>query len=287
MKMIKNMNRITIALMVLGSMTIFGCQKMDRPALGDYTKDANPPGGPLAFYVAFDGTTTDPLMNAVDSIRAAFAANNPLTSIDGIKGKAIQGAKNKFVRYAKPNDWAKNAQNFTVSFWYKKDGQTLNNKGTNGPEYIMSFPSSNGHWSGSNLFIMLEGDNAACAVKFMIADKAMNDNWFTWESSTEKIPGMLDNKWHHVAMVYSASTSAITLYLDGVANPNKKTWGTHGAINIDDTKITELRIGRGPANGDDNDDWLASSFKGGIDQFRMFTSALTATDVATLYANKQ
>jgi hypothetical protein len=31
------------------------CQKMDRPALGDYPKDANPPGGPLKFYTAFDG----------------------------------------------------------------------------------------------------------------------------------------------------------------------------------------------------------------------------------------
>jgi hypothetical protein len=41
----------------------------------------------------------------------------------------------------------------------------------------MSFPSSNGHWSGSNFFIMLEGDNAKCAVKFMIADKTVSDNW--------------------------------------------------------------------------------------------------------------
>jgi hypothetical protein len=39
-----------------------GCKKLDRPPLGDYPKDANPPGGPLKFYAAFDGTTTNPLM---------------------------------------------------------------------------------------------------------------------------------------------------------------------------------------------------------------------------------
>jgi len=262
------------------------CQKMDRPALGAYAKDANAPGGPLAFYVAFDGTTKNPLMNAVDSIRAAFAADNPLKSQDGIKGKAIQGEPNKYIRYAKPNDWAKNAKSFTLSFWYKKDGQTKNNKGTNGPEYIMSFPSSNGHWSGANLFLMLEGNNTLCAIKFMIADQSGSDNWFTWENENQ-IPGLLDNQWHHMALVYNTSTSAMSLYVDSKLNPLARAWGTHGNINIDDTKISEMRVGRGPANGDDNDDWLASSWKGGIDQIRMYTTALSGAEVSGLYINKQ
>ncbi len=30
------------------------CQKLARPVLGDYPKDANPPGGPLKFYAALD-----------------------------------------------------------------------------------------------------------------------------------------------------------------------------------------------------------------------------------------
>ena len=283
----KNKFILNTSWVLAAAVMLISCQKMDKPVLGDYAKDANPPGGPLAFYVAFDGTTANPLMNAVDSIRAAFASENTFASMDGIKGKAVQGSKNNFVKYAKPNDWAKNATSFTVSFWFKKDGQTLNNKGGNGPEYIMSFPSSNGHWSGANLFLMLEGDNAACAVKFMIADKTVSDNWFTWESAEQKLPGILDNKWHHMVLVYSASTSGMTLYLDGVANPNVKTWGTHGNINIDESKITEMRVGRGPANGTDTDDWLASSWRGGIDQLRMYTTPLTASEVSALYTNKQ
>jgi hypothetical protein len=283
----KNKFILNTSWIIAAAVIIASCQKMDQPVMGDYAKDANPPGGPLAFYVAFDGATTNPLMNAVDSIRAAFASENTLTSIDGVKGKAIQGAKNKYVKYAKPNDWAKNATSFTIAFWFKKDGQTLNNKGGNGPEYIMSFPSSNGHWSGANMFVMLEGDNAACAVKVMIADKNMADNWFTWENAEQKIPGILDNKWHHVAMVYSASTSGFTLYIDGVANPNVKTWGTHGNINIDESKISEMRVGRGPANGTDTDDWLASSWRGGIDQLRMYTTPLNAAEVSSLYTNKK
>ena len=53
------------------------CKKLSRPALGDFPKDADPrfplyPGGPLKFFTAFDGTTSNPLMNAVDSIRASL-----------------------------------------------------------------------------------------------------------------------------------------------------------------------------------------------------------------------
>jgi hypothetical protein len=86
-------NRIPIYAFCLLSVgfAINGCQKLDRPALGDYPKDANPPGGPLKFYTAFDGTTPDPIFNAVDSIKANFPSSNPLPQIDGVNGKAIGG----------------------------------------------------------------------------------------------------------------------------------------------------------------------------------------------------
>lgn len=90
----KTMLRNTCLLM--GSVLLLAaCQKMKRPALGDYPQDTNPPGGPLKFYAAFDGTSSNPLMNAVDSIRASFPSDNPLASVDGISGKATKGAEGK------------------------------------------------------------------------------------------------------------------------------------------------------------------------------------------------
>lgn len=276
----------TACWLLLLSLTIVSCQKINRPALADFPKDANVPGGPLKFFAAFDGTTTDPLMNAVDSIRATFAADNPLTSVDGVKGKGIRGSNKKFIRYAKPNDWAKFAESFTIAFWFKRDGQTKNNTGTNGPEYPFSFKSSNGHWSGANTFLIIEGNNAACAVKLMIADKNVNDNWFTWEGGNT-IAGLLDNKWHQMSLVYNSTNSGVTLYIDGVANSIVPKWGTHGKINIDDSKISELRIGCGPQTNYDTDDWLSSSWKGDLDQFRMYSVALSASEVQALFNGKQ
>jgi hypothetical protein len=280
------MKKISFSILVAASTVIFfGCQKMDRPSLGDYPQDANPPGGPLKFYVAFDGTSTNKLMNAVDSIRATFPADNPLGSTAGVTGQAMQGENKKFIKYSKPNDWASTAKSFTVSFWYKKNGQTQNNNLTNGPEYIFSFKSSNGHWSGGSMLVFLEGNNTACAVKVMIADKNVADNWFTWENA-QTIPGILNNAWHHIALVYSAATSAMTLYIDGVANPNIKTWAGHGDIKLDEAKITEFRVGSGPQNNINSDDWLSSTWKGAIDQLRLYSEALTAAQVQTLFNSK-
>ena len=280
----KNIQQYLLAATVV--LLAASCQKMDRPALGDFPKDTNPPGGPLKFYAAFDGTTADPLMNAVDSIRANFASSNPLTSVDGVSGKGVKGESQKFIRYAKPNDWAKFAKSFTIAFWYKRDGQTKNNTGTNGPEYPVSFKSNNGHWSGANMFVIIEGDNAACAVKVMIADSSNADNWFTWEGGNT-IPGLLNNNWRHMALVYSAATSGMTLYIDGVANSNVRVWGTHGDINIDDTKISEMRNGAGPGTNYSSDDWLSSSWKGELDQFRMYDVALTASEIQGLFNGRK
>ncbi len=283
----KKINIIILLLILLAGM--MGCQKMERPALGNYPKDANPPGGPLKFYAAFDGTTNSPLMNAVDSIRANFPGDNPFPSIDGIRGKAVNGIGLKYIKYAKPNDWAVTAKSFTISFWFKHNGQTKNNKGTNGPEYILSFKSNNGHWSGSNLLVFLEGDHNACAVKVMVADKKVNDAWMTWEGG-QTIPNIMDNNWHHIALVYDAKTSNMTLYKDGVANPNIKGWAGHGDINFDDAAITEVRVGAGPGNDYNNansDDWLSTCWKGGIDQFRLYGVALSAGEVTTLFSGKQ
>jgi hypothetical protein len=81
----------------------------------------------------------------------------------------------------------------------------------------------------------------------------------------------------------------MTLYINGAANPNLQVWTGHGDIGIDNNKITELRIGRGPRNDGDADGaggWVQSSFKGEIDQFRMYSKALTAAEVSALYASK-
>jgi len=256
------------------SLSFIGCQNMDSPELTDYPKDVNVVGGPLKFYVAFDGNTTNPLMNAVDSIRAQFPTDNPLATIEGPSGKAAQGTAGKFVSFAKPNDFASTARSFTIAFWEKHDGPS------SGAEFVFSLKSSNGHWSGGNMFLLMEGSASATAVKFVIVDKYMADTWLTWEGDST-VSGLFDNAWHHCAFVYDASTSGLTFYKDGIV-VGTRTWGAHGDVNLDNSKITSLSIG-GPCG---SDSWM-SSWLGGLDQFRMYSTALTANEVTTLYSKKK
>jgi Concanavalin A-like lectin/glucanases superfamily len=271
------------------------CQKMDRPELGTYPVDANSPTGPLKFYVAFDGTSTNPLMNAVDSIRATFPSDNPFTiGSGGIAGGGATGVSQKFIKYPSFNTWA-GSSSISIAVWFKQNGQTKNNNGTNGPSHIMSLRAADGyHWSSAVAFLFLEGDNAACAVKSMFvspsnpadANSSPADNWFTWEGG-QTIAGLCNNQWHHMVFTYDESNSTAKLYIDGVQNPNVKTWGSHGALRLSTTKITEYRVGAGPSNSFASDDWLAASFKGGLDQLRMYGVALTATEIQALYASKR
>ena len=148
------------------------------------------------------------------------------------------------------------------------------------------------------MFVFLEGNNAGCAVKVQTVspssptdpNSAASDNWFTWENAQQVIPGLLNDQWHHMVLTYNETSSAMTLYIDGVANPNIKTWNGHGAIRLAGSKVGEYRIGRGPRNDGDPDGesgWLQSSFKGSLDQFRLYSEALTAAQVQTLFQSKQ
>ena len=80
-------NKICLSIILCALIIASGsCSKKTRPVLGDFPKDADPhfplfPGGPLKFYAAFNGSSTDKLMNAVDSVRANFPTINPFASI--------------------------------------------------------------------------------------------------------------------------------------------------------------------------------------------------------------
>ncbi len=271
------------------------CQKMDRPELGDYTRDANPPGGPLKFYVAFDGTTTDPLMNAVDSIRATFPAANPLAPADGINGKAVQGERTKAIKYAAPNDFAK-ATSMSVAFWMKHTPHA------GGAEFVFSMPTSNSDWPSNQMFMLIEDQGQStqnlAAVKFH-----MMGQWFEFVGEKRMTGGLLNGNWHHLAITYDESSSMLSYYLDG-----QQFTGLDSSLTFYKKKNPDVNspipfVGRGPLTftningfiiGGTNkhvgisgpgDDWI-QSYSGQLDQFRLYDKPLTAAEVQELFNSK-
>ena len=266
------------------------CNKPGRPALGDYPKDTNPPGGPLKFYTAFDGTSTDPLKNAVDSIRANFPSDNPLSFIQGISGRAVQGKDQKAIKYPSANDFAKSTS-FTVAFWEKNSVPTGGS-----PQWIFSLVDKD-YWHNSGMFAFVDHDGAGSNATGAVVKFAVEDHWFEFTPSNGLMPGnLLNNSWHHLAFVYDETTSKMTYYVDGqvltglkpALTDFKDNGAPHGKINLNPESVSNLVVGgwnkqaglKGPS-----DPWI-QSWQGGLDQFRLYSKALSASDILALFNTK-
>lgn len=251
-----------------------GCAKKGRPALSDYPKDANPPGGPLKFYAAFDGSTTDPLMNAVDSIRANFPSENPLASAAGVAGKAVQGDGAKAIKYPSANDF-KTSTSCTISMW-------VNNIVNPNTELYFSLVSKD-YWHESAAFLLVEHAAAdKCTFKF-----ALQDHWVEYNNQSFAKP-LFNGQWHHLAFTYDETTSRLKIYFDGVEVPTPGTSGNFGIGKLDLKSATNLVVGgwNKQANiSGPTDSWI-SGFTGKMDQFRLYGKALTASEVLALYNSK-
>ena len=267
---------------VIAGIAIASCQKMDRPVMGDYPPDTNPPGGPLKFYAAMDGSS-------VDSIRANFGTNTDVEFIDGVTSEAVSGSSTGHVVYPSANDFNK-SQSFSIAFWMKKAGPNAAGTGT---AFVFGLATSTDIWTAQNIFLEFEdaGQSTADsgAAKFYLMDQ-----WFEFvKTSTldRRMPHVLDGEWHHLVFVYDATTSTMTPYIDGSVPTNLpdgfgKFTNSGGVVNL--STSTGLVVG-GPGHysiGKTPDSWMGN-FNGSIDQFRLYGVALTTQEVADLYASKE
>lgn len=271
-------NKIVFCLLLSAILISAGCSKKSRPVLGDFPKDQDPhfplyPGGPLKFYSAFDGTSADKLMNAVDSIRANFPSENPLAATTGISGKAIQGDGAKAIKYPSANDFGQ-VTSCTISLW-------VNNTVNPNTELYFSLVDRD-YWHGSSAFLLVEHAAAdKCTFKF-----ALQDHWVEYTNQSFTKP-LFNGQWHHLAFTYDETTSILKIYFDGqeVPAPGGGNLGI-GPLNL--RNASSLVVGgwnkhagiEGPT-----DSWI-SGFTGKMDQFRLYGKALTASEILALYNSK-
>jgi hypothetical protein len=267
---------------VVSAVALSSCQKMNKPPLGNFEEDKIvTPTTPLRFYVSFDSTTTEDKQINIrfkDSISGypSFFPDNSIKVVPGAHGTAYQGNLDKNLSYLNANDWAKSTS-FTVAFWEKKSG--INN---NDAEFVMSIPSTAGHWSNSNMLLIFDHKGAgstpdSSVIKFMVAEGSGTDHWFELTGSS-RMPGVTDGQWHHLAFAYDETTSQMKFYRDG-ALYSTQTWAGHGPIKMSAAKGTGFYLGGRTT------DW-GKSFNGAIDQFRLYNKALTAAEVQNLFVSK-
>ena len=276
MKIIKNIAGGAFILMAFG-LAVSGCQKMEQPALGDYPQDTNPPGGPLQFYAAFDG-------KSVDSIRANFGVDKNVTYVEGVNGKAMSATANGYVVFPSTNDFKK-ASSFTVAFWMKKAGP---NPAGGGTSFAFGLGTQKDIWTRQDMFLLFE-DAGQSTAELAAAKFYMNDQWFEFVGD-KRLPNVLNGQWHQLVFSFDQATSMLSSYLDGApvntVPPDFGKFKNNGG-KTDFSKVSGVVVG-GPGHyavGKTPDGWMGN-FNGSIDQFRLYSTALTAAEVATLYSSK-
>jgi Concanavalin A-like lectin/glucanases superfamily len=266
--------------LVLGLViTLAACQKMSRPALGNFPKDTNPPGGPLKFFTAMDGSS-------VDSIRANFGSDHDVTYGTGVSGKAAQfdGSKNGYIDYPAPNDFGVSTS-FTISFWMNI---TLAQKDNNHAVGVLAFANSKNFWGNATFYADNNAKSPSDSMDLKIHFNAPgnSDDWnFAGYNFANAWPHMYDGQWHQVAFTYDAATSTGTVYRDG-AQFDQKTGQSIAFENSSKLIIGGYQEASGVVDTYANNTWMAG-FAGMIDNVRLYGIALAPADVAALFTNKQ
>ncbi|RYY98481.1 MAG: LamG domain-containing protein [Chitinophagaceae bacterium] len=268
----------SIAIVAALALALGSCQKKERPGFADYPRDSNPPGGPLKFYAAMNGST-------VDSIRATYGEDKNVTFSEGISGQAYKGSASSYIVYPSANDFTQSGS-FSVSFWMKKVPHAAN------AEFVFSLPTTDNIWHKSEMFMLIEDQNQTTtgltATKFMIKDQ-----WFEFVG-TSRIPNLTNGQWHHLVLVYDETTSKLSYYVDGAALTGLSSNQTdvrasgqpRGAMTWSHTSKFVIGAPSHVALNATPDGWMAN-YTGELDQFRVYGKALSAAEVTELFAGKK
>lgn len=265
------------------------CQKMERPALGEYPTD-NPvtPTTELRFYVPFDSTKEDAKQINIrfeDNVSGypSYFPSKEITFVEGIKGTAYKGADATALKYVNANDF-KLATSFTVAFWMKQNVNTRT-------EFLFGLQDDTYGWSHSSLFMMVEHTTLTDAT----VKVGVMDQWMEFAGANKLQKPMFDGNWHHWAMTYDETTSKMAYFFDGVlvasppasATDVKKDGAPRGKLDLSKSAVLSIGgWGKHVGIPGPTDSWVGS-YTGQLDQFRLYNKVLGAGEINALFANKE
>ena len=280
---IKTKNALVILAMGL---SIVGCQKLDRPELGDFPLDPDPPPyTDLKTEFKFEESADD---NGENQLVATEVKN--VTYVDGVDGKAAKFGDGGYILYKADNeivypnefkgfpaDTLSNLGSFTLAFWMNGVGPVVG-----GAQGLFAISNSAEFWGNLELFLENnDAGNEAFLKVHMFNAGVASGNGEEWNEV--KIPGAL-GKWTHIAVVYDEKTSKLNVYSDGVAViPDKVLGGgSYGQVkfnNFNGMVVGTYQFQTSPSLTNHGRESWAKSFNGAMDQLRIYDRALSQSEI--------
>ena len=261
----------TVALAV--SICMSSCYKKFDPAtyapalsIGGYTSSAEISPSNLVGYWSFDD-------NLLDSVTNTAGINAGTTFQNGIKGKALLTGDKGYVLF-NPGAAITGMKSFTIAYWVNAP---VNSSGIAG---TVNFSNKDNFWG--NLDMFFENGSTASAATFkihIVNNGGSPDHWLVKDG----LPGIFGN-WVHFAVSFDG-VKTFKFYVNGslVKSEDDAGFGTLNFVNSGQMVFGTVQFMTDPSltSSHGAEGW-ASYLKGGLDEVRIYNTALIDTDVNAL-----
>lgn len=297
----KTVNSKMLFLAAVTGLAFFGLQSCSKKSSGP------PPPTLIGGFASSDSVEPQALIsywpmdgNLNDTKGGANATGVNVTYVAGVRGQAYQGDSTAYASFT-PTAAMTGLQSFSLSFWFYQPAQPDTSPYT--PQGIF-FLADQG---GANPLIIAEeqpytplaGDSVLLHAGLDFPAATQWNGWTMAAFDTAAI-----GKWVFFTMTYNGGTSTYTVYQDAVAISNQSAYGWNtstellqgptgstpqGNMNFTSDPPVEGTIGTWAPGVYGVDATLGSNhpsnWAGKLDEIRLFSMALTQTDIAGLYLN--
>jgi hypothetical protein len=306
----KTSNR-KISLLIIGSAIIIGgmigsCSKSKSSGPTGPPPPSNPGGYDSSNQIqSANLVALFPFNSSLNSTAGLAATNAGVSFGTGLNGKTAYqgGADQTYAMYSTPSS-IKSMTSFTISFWMKTP------QVTDGAQAILQLANPTQYWPELDIDLESYSATSDSLIIKMYMENAANS---VWTIAPQAFLDTAVGKWLQFTVTYNAASGSVTMYRDGTSiaftYPYAPAGGTVGPVkfytsdpgsvgnvnsapawgNADFSVSTGMVIGAwqgkvtpalNPSEGSDS--WN-HSFGGLLQDFRIYSTALNASDVKSLY----
>ena len=231
----------------------------------------------LVGYWAFQG-------GLADSVSGTVATNNGTAFANGFIGQGLSlNVDNSSYVIQDPSSALKGMQSFTISFWVNPTFVDSNNDGTiDGILGMIDIANPNDFWGYLDWFVENGSSPSSATLKFHLRGGSTTSDTFIQQTGVTNFFG----KWSNQTLVYDASTSMVTYYMNGSVLIPATTVPWTGPLDFSSIGplifgTVQFQVTPSLGTAGSAQPW-ASYLTGTMDEVRIYNAALTADEVNAL-----
>ncbi|NIJ51422.1 LamG domain-containing protein [Dyadobacter arcticus] len=236
-------------------------------SIGGFTSTSEIASANLIAYFPFDG-------DYVDVVSKTAGTNTGTTFANGLKGKAMKGAKSGYVLF-NPTAAILGLKSFTMTYWVNSQSTTA----AGGIIGLVGLSKKDGFWGNIETFF----ENGGTTTDGIFKAHIQNDTLDTWVAKEGIVN--LYNSWTHIALSYDATSSTFSIYVNGskTATSTVPKFGNLKWKNPGQMVFGTVQFQTTPSltTGAKGQDW-ASYLTGLLDEVRIYDVALKDNEVDAL-----